>query len=106
VAGYQRVAALSDIPARGCLAIEVEGRPVVLVRRGDKVTALENRCPHAGAPLSEGFLEGCQLTCSWHGWTFDVDTGISVDDPELVVPTFPVMVEGTDVLVDVPPVPA
>ena len=65
--GYQRVAALADLPDGGCLAIDVDGRPVVLVRLGDEVRALENSCPHAGAPLSEGFIEGRLLTCAWHG---------------------------------------
>ena len=96
-ADYQRVAALADVPNGGCLAVDAGGRPIVLVRRGHVVTALENRCPHAGAPLSEGFLEGCRLTCSWHGWTFDVDTGASLDDTDMVVPTYEVVVEAGEV---------
>ena len=87
------------MPDGGCLAVDVGDRPVVLVRRGDVVTALENRCPHAGAPLSEGFLEGCLLTCAWHGWTWNVETGVSTDDPEARVPMLDVRVEDGDVFV-------
>ena len=103
--GYQRVAALSDVPDGGCLAVDAGATSLVLVRRGDDVRALENRCPHAGAPLSEGFLEGCRLTCAWHGWTFDVETGVSTDDETMVVPTFAVRVVGGDVLVEMPDAP-
>jgi nitrite reductase (NADH) small subunit len=37
--------------------------------------AIENFCPHKGAPLSEGQLCGHVVECSWHGWQFDVRTG-------------------------------
>lgn len=97
--GYQRVAALHDVPDGGCLAAEVAGKPVVLVRRGRQVTALDNCCPHAGAPLSEGFVEGNLLTCAWHGFTFDVDSGLSSDGAGFCVPRHDVVVEGDDVLV-------
>ena len=99
MAGYQRVAALTDVPDGGCLAVEAGGKSLVLVRRGSVVTALENRCPHAGAPLSEGFLEHRLLTCSWHGWSYDVESGVSPDDPEVRVPVFAVRVEGADIFV-------
>ena len=98
-AGYQRVAALSEVPDGGCLAVDLDGQPVVLVRQGDSVFALENRCPHAGAPLSQGFLEGELLTCSWHGWTFNARTGASTDDPDLSVPAFLVAIVDGQVLV-------
>lgn len=95
--GYQRVAALAEIPDGGCLAVELDGEGVVLFRRGDRITALENRCPHAGAPLSEGFVEGDQITCAWHGWSFAIDTGVSLDDPEMKVPRLETVVDDGDV---------
>ena len=98
-AGYQRVAALSDVPAGGCLAVDLAGERVVLLRVGESVFALQDQCPHAGAPLSKGFLEGDLLTCSWHGWTFNVRNGISSDDPELSVPVFAVLILDGEVLV-------
>jgi nitrite reductase/ring-hydroxylating ferredoxin subunit len=98
-AGYQRVAALSDVRDGACLAVDLAGESLVLLRSGDNVFALANRCPHAGAPLSEGFLEGELLTCAWHGWTFDVRSGASPDDPELAVRTFAVALVGGQVLV-------
>jgi nitrite reductase/ring-hydroxylating ferredoxin subunit len=37
--------------------------------------AIDNFCPHKGAPLSEGQICGHIVECSWHGWQFDVRTG-------------------------------
>ncbi len=37
---------------------------------------VQRRCPHRAADLeSFGSVEGCVLTCSMHGWQFDLDTG-------------------------------
>jgi phenylpropionate dioxygenase-like ring-hydroxylating dioxygenase large terminal subunit len=48
------------------------GWPIVLVRRDTGVViALEDRCPHRGAPLSDGRVGPMGLACKYHGWTFD-----------------------------------
>ena len=36
---------------------------------------LDGICPHAGGPLGKGTLTGSVVTCPWHGWQFDVETG-------------------------------
>ncbi len=36
-----------------------------------KVHALENRCAHRQLKLTLGVVEGCQLTCQYHGWSYD-----------------------------------
>ncbi len=47
------------------------GQPVVLFRAGETVKALLDRCPHRGAPLSEGVIREDCVVCPYHGWTFD-----------------------------------
>jgi phenylpropionate dioxygenase-like ring-hydroxylating dioxygenase large terminal subunit len=56
------------------------GQPMVLVRNDGVVWALEDRCPHRGAPLSAGCLNAKGLECPYHGWTFDAE-GICRDMP-------------------------
>ncbi|MGE0704188.1 MAG: Rieske 2Fe-2S domain-containing protein [Pirellulaceae bacterium] len=54
---------------------------LVFYRRPDgSPVALRNRCPHRFAPLSKGRLEGCVVTCVYHGLKFD-DTGKCVHNP-------------------------
>ena len=49
-------------------------RPVVLYRTSDgTVAALDNRCPHRWAPLSEGRVEGDSIRCPYHGFRFTSD---------------------------------
>lgn len=47
---------------------------IVLFRGKDgQLRALENRCAHRQLKLSLGHVTGCQLTCVYHGWTYDGD---------------------------------
>jgi nitrite reductase/ring-hydroxylating ferredoxin subunit len=51
-------------------------RQVALFRVGERVFAVDNRCPHEGYPLAEGKVDGsCVLTCNWHNWKFRLDDG-------------------------------
>ena len=48
------------------------GRSIALFRSSDGVVhALENRCAHRQVKLSLGEVNGCNLTCPYHGWTYD-----------------------------------
>jgi phenylpropionate dioxygenase-like ring-hydroxylating dioxygenase large terminal subunit len=52
-------------------AVEVFGEPYVLFRNeSGQVGLLEDRCPHRNVPLSEGFCDGGELRCAYHGWAF------------------------------------
>jgi nitrite reductase/ring-hydroxylating ferredoxin subunit len=46
--------------------------------------AIDNTCTHEACPLSEGDLDGFELTCACHGSQFDVRTGAVVSPPALV----------------------
>lgn len=63
--------------------------------------AIANRCPHQGGPLGEGMIEGCWLTCPWHGWEYDPRTGEVPGGFDDAVPAFPVEVRSDGVYVGV-----
>ena len=66
---------LASIPPGSGQAFTIAGRRIALFNVDGKIHAMDDVCPHAGAPLSEGRLNGCVITCPWHGWSFDVTTG-------------------------------
>ena len=75
---------------------------VGLFRVGSEIYAMENRCPHADSPLSEGVLSGPVVTCAAHGWEFDVRTGFRPEAPDgWPIPCFAVRVEDGEVWIDV-----
>jgi nitrite reductase/ring-hydroxylating ferredoxin subunit len=91
------VAELSDRePSRQVLG-EV---PVVVVRDGERISVLANRCSHLSGPLSDGdYTDGC-LTCPWHGSVFRVTDGSVARGPATAPqPAFQVRV--TDGIVQV-----
>lgn len=101
MADFVRVASRRDIqPGQGCM-FEVKGRQVAVFNVAGEFHAIDNVCEHQGGPLAEGELDGCVVTCPWHGWTYDVSTGASPDDPDTRVRRFAVKLEGDEVLVEV-----
>src|SRR5256885_9616607 len=80
----------------------------VLLYRGDsgEVIALNNRCPHRGALLSEGRREGDSVRCMYHGIKYD-HTGKCVQipgqdmiPPKLRVRTYPIVESGHIIWID------
>jgi len=55
--------------------VVIEGREILLARVGDSYYAAGNRCPHMGAKLSDGSIEGTVVTCPRHGSQFDLSDG-------------------------------
>ncbi len=77
--------------------------PVLLARIDGKYYAVGAHCTHYGGPLAEGALNGSRVTCPWHHACFDVRTGRHLEAPGLDgLPSFPVEVEGADIIVKVP----
>lgn len=66
---------LSDLGDGRLHHVEIGGRPVLIVRIGERLHAASNICPHAGSPLSMGWLAGDAVQCSLHGLRFRLSDG-------------------------------
>ena len=74
---------------------------LALFKSEGKVYALDNSCPHRGGPLGEGHLEGMEVTCPWHAWSFNIKTGACESMPGMKQTTFPTKVEKGEVWVEI-----
>jgi len=92
-------AELEKLPENRPHAVFPLGLPVLLVRRGAEVYALENRCAHMGCPLSGGTLDGNTLTCPCHDWRFDIRDGKFLDAPEIGLKVYRAEIRGGKVFV-------
>jgi 3-phenylpropionate/trans-cinnamate dioxygenase ferredoxin component len=82
---------------------EVDGIPIVVVRCGVELYAVEDRCTHDGEPLGEAEVESCQIICPRHGAHFCLRTGEALTPPAYEpLRTYPVREEGGRVLVESP----
>jgi nitrite reductase (NADH) small subunit len=97
---WRPIAEVSACPPGACLELVVGGRVIGLFNVGGAFHALDGVCPHQGGPLGKGCLAGATLTCPWHGWQFDVSTGRNLLSATIVQASFPVRVEGGQVLLD------
>lgn len=80
--------------------VVVGDKIVALFRVDDEFFALDGVCCHQGGPLGKGDLQGCVVTCPWHGWQFNVRDGVQQATPTIVQPSFPVKVENGEVFID------
>ena len=60
---------------------EVDGVPVVIVRCGQELYAVEDRCTHDGESFAGAEVESCELICPRHGSRFDLRTGDALTPP-------------------------
>jgi toluene monooxygenase system ferredoxin subunit len=78
---WHEVMHIDELRAGDMKGHEVAGHQVLLINLDGRVLAYQDRCPHQGWPLHRGLLEGEELTCINHLWTFDVPTGQGINNP-------------------------
>ncbi|MGI6258012.1 MAG: Rieske (2Fe-2S) protein [Anaerovoracaceae bacterium] len=106
---YVKIASIEEVRPGEMKGYTVEGRSILLANVNDSYYAMENVCPHMGGILSEGTLEGKEVTCPKHGSVFDVSTGKALQDGKILflkakvhdLMSYTVKVEGDDVFVDI-----
>lgn len=96
-----KIASVHDLKDGENKVVDANGELLALFRVNGKFYATTNTCPHRGGPLGEGTLEDSVVTCPWHGWTYDVKTGINTKMSSIKIQTFEVVVQGNDVMVEV-----
>ncbi len=88
---------VDEVPVGGRFIGNFGGRDIGILNVDGKFYAFLHRCPHLSGPLCEGSVLGLvysngpgdiqfdakrkMLTCPWHGWEFDLDTGQSYWNP-------------------------
>jgi nitrite reductase [NAD(P)H] small subunit len=80
---WLRICGDDELPRGRARTLETAaGRIAVFRAESGVLYAIEDRCPHRGAALSQGVLyDVCKVACSDHGWTIDLRTG-EVEAPE------------------------
>jgi 3-phenylpropionate/trans-cinnamate dioxygenase ferredoxin subunit len=116
MAGYVEVMKAEALQEGQMKEVKAGGQAVLLAKVGGKFYAAENKCPHMGGNLSQGKLEGTVVTCPLHGSQYELMDGSVIrwtTWPGAVVAatklfrrpraikTYPVKVEGDNVLVEV-----
>jgi len=72
--------------------VVAEGRIFAVYNVDGEFRVMDGICPHAGGPLGKGTLHNGVVTCPWHGWQFDVQSGQHCLNDTICQQTFPVEV--------------
>lgn len=97
---FVKVAEVGELPTGDMKTVEVGDDQILVSNVDGTIYACDNVCTHAGAPLSEGELDGEQVECPLHGSVFNVITGEVISAPaDENLRVFRVRIDGQDILV-------
>jgi 3-phenylpropionate/trans-cinnamate dioxygenase ferredoxin subunit len=100
---FVKVGRVGEIPDGRPEIFEVDDRKIAIYRIEGGYYAIDDICTHDGGPLAEGEVEGDVVICPRHGARFNIRTGSALTFPAVSpVDTYPVRVEGEDLLVGLP----
>lgn len=61
----------------------LDGHNIAIFRtREGELFAIDDACNHEDGPLGEADLDGCVITCAYHGWRYDLRSGDCLTDPD------------------------
>jgi len=98
---FHTIARVGDFVEGRGQPFEVNGRVIAVFLEEGAYYAIDDACPHRGAPLCDGIVYDKSVTCTWHGWRFRLTDGCWVDSPRTCVGTYPVRVVGDEIQVAV-----
>src|SRR5437763_17022273 len=102
MAEFRIVCRVGDLKEGEGKTVAVGGKLIALFNCGDGYHAIDDTCPHMGASLAGGYVEGGIVTCPWHAWRFRLSDGTCADNPRIKIGSYQVRVEGDEVQVAVP----
>ena len=98
-----KIANTEDVQEGSAVAVEVAGNSVALFNVEGSYYAIDDTCTHRGGPLCEGEVEGTEVTCPWHGATFDLTNGSVLNPPAPDgVSSYKVVVEENEIKIEIP----
>lgn len=113
---HHKVASVDDLESGDRVIVDIEGLEIAVFCIDGDYHAVANYCVHQSGPLCAGELTGHvtvaedgwnwkyvdddrMISCPWHGWKFDVTTGLNLQDERYKVPTYETIVRDDDVYV-------
>lgn len=99
---FVKAADAAALPPDSVIEAEINGNSYAICNAGGELRAFDGICPHAGGPLGQGNVVDGNLVCPWHAWEYDCRTGVNTFDDSCQLASFPVKIEGSDILIDVP----
>ena len=101
MANFHTVCKVQDLAEGESKTVVVGKKMIALFYAKGQYSAIDDVCPHMGAPLSGGHVEDGIVTCPWHAWRFRLADGAWADNPRVKIGCYPVRVEGEQIQIQV-----
>ncbi|MGN6135444.1 MAG: Rieske (2Fe-2S) protein [Aureliella sp.] len=88
--------------AGGAREVLIAERVIAVFQTPSGIYAVDGMCAHQGGPLAKGSVDGCCVTCPWHGWQYDVTSGKNMLTGRQMLTTYAVEVRGDEAWVALP----
>lgn len=87
---------VDDVAADRPFAFEAGGEKIIVVWAKGQPRAFRNACGHVGLPLERGVVDADEatITCPWHAYRFDAESGACLSAPDCRLEPFPLRVVG------------
>ena len=102
MANYVKVASVSQVAPGSGIVTSVNDKEVAVFNVDGTFYAIDNVCKHRGGPLGEGELDSDTVTCPWHGWQYNVKTGVCLTKEGITMDRYDVRVVNEDIEIAVP----
>ncbi len=107
---FLRACSVHDIPEGTAKMVKVKGKPIAIFNLDGNFYATGDTCPHEGGPLSDGSNERETVSCPWHGATFHIKSGRTLEPPagekmgppvDKGIACYPARIVGTEVKIEI-----
>ena len=95
-----KVCNMNDLPEKSAKVVMVHDTPIAVFNVEGKIFAWDNRCPHRGASLGDGYITDKTVQCKFHLWEFDVETACAAANPKIKIKSFSVEIKDGNILID------
>ncbi len=92
--GWLDVGGMDSLAKSGAMEVIVQGQVIAVFLAEGKLYALDGMCAHQGGPIAQGQVQAGCVTCPWHGWQYELASGIQTINHQPLQKTFPVRQHG------------
>lgn len=92
---WTKLCAVADCPPDRAKFVAVNGHELAVfhLTDPDRFVVTQNSCPHAGGNLAAGDIDDATVTCPWHQWQFNLDSGVCALSPTVSLQRYECKIE-------------
>ena len=96
-----KVCHVNDLPEKSAKVVMVHDTTIAVFNVEGKIFAWDNRCPHRGASLGDGYITDKTVQCKFHLWEFDIKKECAVANEAIRLKSFPVEIRKGKIFLDI-----